>query len=364
MLVSASVDQRLRQDVAAGLRPVPEYLVLEQRHGVELFDWSRLGASGGHRSIARSMRHVGTAVSRAKDVDVIFADGEHLGIPLALLLRALRIETPQLTIGHNLLRPAKQRFLRSVRVRPVDRLLTHSANQVQSIVATTRLSKDQLAVVPYGVDTSFWSGAHGGEQVGAVVSAGREHRDYKTLVAALPAGANLTIADHSIFTPQASRRDPEAWPPAVRRVALDAVRLRALYLQAEVVVVPVIESSMPAGITTLLEAMAMGKAVVVTQTSELRGVVRHGETGLVVEPGDIAGMQAAIESLLSSPLTRRALGAQARKVAVERYDVNVYADTLAAHLTEVCSLRDRYCRRDEERERGIDPSGAHQVPTR
>jgi glycosyltransferase involved in cell wall biosynthesis len=221
-----------------------------------------------------------------------------------------------------------------------------------------------VAVVPYGVDTSFWSGSHHGEQVGAVVSAGREHRDYQTLVAALPPGANLTIADHSIFTPQATRRDPEAWPPAVRRVALDALGLRSLYRQAEIVVVPVIESSMPAGITTLLEAMSMGKAVVVTQTSELRGVVRHGETGLVVEPGDIAGMRAAIDSLLSSPSTRRALGNQARKAAVERYDVNVYADTLAGHLAKVCSLRDRSHRRDGERRSDVDQSGAHRFSSR
>jgi glycosyltransferase involved in cell wall biosynthesis len=339
MLVSANVDERLRRDVAAGLRPVPEYLILENRHGVELLDWSRLGASEGHRSISRSLRHVVAALKRVKDIDVIFADGEHLGIPMALLLRALQIGTPQLIIGHNLLRPAKKDVLQRVRVRPVDRLLTHSGNQVDSIVATTRLRPDQLAVVPYGVDTSFWSGSADRERKGAVVSAGREHRDYRTLVSALPRGATLTIADHSFFTPQATRRDPEAWPATVRRVALDALRLRNLYREAEVVVVPVVESSMPAGITTLLEAMSMEKAIVVTETSELRGVVRDGETGLVVKPGDVAGMHAAIESLLSSPSTRRALGSRARNVAVERYDVNVYADTLAGHLAETRSLR-------------------------
>jgi glycosyltransferase involved in cell wall biosynthesis len=171
------------------------------------------------------------------------------------------------------------------------------------------------------------------------VSAGREHRDYQTLVSALPPGASLTIADHSIFTPQATRRDPEVWPPAVRRVALDALHLRDLYLEAEVVVVPIIESSMPAGITTLLEAMSMGKAVIVSDTSELRGVVQDGVTGLVVKPGDVAGMRTAIERLLASPSFRNSLGAQARKVAVERYDVHVYAGALASQLAEMGFLR-------------------------
>jgi hypothetical protein len=339
MLVSANVDQRLRSEVAAGLRAMPEYLVLERRHGVELFDWSQLGVPDGHRSLTRSIRHVFAALSRAKDFDVVFTDGEHLGLPLALLLRALRVGTPQLTIGHNLLRPGKKRVLRCTHVRPVDRFLTHSSNQVNTIVTSTRLQWGQLAVVPYGVDTSFWSGSHSGERQGVVMSAGREHRDYKTLVSALPRGATLTIADHSFFTPQATRRDPAVWPPTVQRVALDAQRLRDLYLQAEVVVVPLVESSMPAGITTLLEAMSMGKAIVVTDTSELRGVVRHGETGLLVKPGDTTGMRAAIQRLLSCPSTRRNLGSRARKVAVDRYDVNVYADSLADHLAEMSRLR-------------------------
>jgi glycosyltransferase involved in cell wall biosynthesis len=199
--------------------------------------------------------------------------------------------------------------------------------------------EDQLAVVPYGVDTSFWSGSSAGECRGSVVSAGREHRDYQTLVSALPDGAHLTIADHSVFTPRATRREPEAWPRTVKRVALDAPGLRELYRRAEVVVVPVIESGMPAGITTLLEAMSMGKAVIVTETSELRGVVQHGETGLVVKPGDVAEMRAAIRSLMASPSTRQVFGSAARKVAVERYDVNVYAASLARQLTDVCSLR-------------------------
>ena len=115
--------------------------------------------------------------------------------------------------------------------------------------------------------------------------------------------------------------------------------LRQLYRRAEVVVVPVIESGMPAGITTLLEAMSMGKAVIVTETSELRGVVQHGETGLVVKPGDVREMRAAIRSLMASPSTRQIFGSAARKVAVERYDVNVYAASLARQLTDVCSLR-------------------------
>src|ERR1700730_2621327 len=112
MLVSAAVDAQLRGDVDLLQRPRPEYLVLERDHGLELIDWTMLGAGSGHRSIRRSLRHVMAALRPARKVDVILSDGEHVGIPLALCLQALRIDTPHVTIGHNLLNPAKIRLLR------------------------------------------------------------------------------------------------------------------------------------------------------------------------------------------------------------------------------------------------------------
>jgi glycosyltransferase involved in cell wall biosynthesis len=360
MLVSATVDSQLRSDVTAGRRPMPEYLSLESRFGVELVDWSKLGVHSGHRSVRRSLRHVAVSLRRARQVDVIFSDGEHVGIPLALAMQALRIDTPHVMIGHNLLTPAKQRVLRHLPLRGLDRVLVHSMNQVGSIVSGAAGLADRLAVVPYGIDASFWSRPHDGAEEGLVVSAGREHRDYQTLVAALPLGARLTIADHSPYTPHATRRDPDVWPSTVDRVALDAVGLRALYDRAAIVVVPVVESLMPAGITTLLEAMSMGKAVVVTETSELRGVIQHGESGLVVRPGDVSGMHAAIERLLASPSARRALGSRARQVALERYDVNVYSSALAGQLSEAASLRQGSARHrsDANADPGELPSGA------
>jgi glycosyltransferase involved in cell wall biosynthesis len=318
---------------------MPEYLVLERDYGVELIDWTAIGWRHGNRSVLRSLRHTWAAVRRANDADVVFSDGEHLGIPLALALRALRLDVPHVTIGHNLLNPAKARVLRHTGLRPADRILTHSANQVGTILSTSLLSSDQLAVVPYGVDTAFWTAPQSTGEAGHIVSAGREHRDYATLVAALPDGAKLTIADHSPFTPQATRRDPAVWPRSVTRVAADYLELRELYAKASIIVIPVVYSHMPAGITTLLEAMSMGKPVVVTGTPELEGVVLDGDSGLVVRPGDGAGMRSAIEKLLASAPLREALGRQARRVALERYDVRTYAACLAGHITEMGESR-------------------------
>ena len=100
------------------------------------------------------------------------------------------------------------------------------------------------------------------------------------------------------------------------------------------VVVPVIDTPFPFGITTVLEGMSMAKPVVVSDTDGLYGSSRtpHGHRRL---SRDVNGLRSAIASLLADPQKRRQMGEQARQAAVERFGVDVYAGELARHLREL-----------------------------
>jgi glycosyltransferase involved in cell wall biosynthesis len=332
MLVSAFADASLRDAVDRGTRPRPEFLELEETHGVDLLDWSRLTPRPRRRSIGTSLTHVRAALGRVRDYDVVLSDGEHVGIPLALALAQLRIDVRHVVIGHHLDTEAKRRVFRTLRPgRGIDAILVHSRNQLPLLHRTLSVPASSLHVVPYGVDTSFWAPVGAPEEDDLVVSVGREHRDYETLLAALPSTSRLIIADGSPFSPNANRRDPEQWPAHVVRRAFDPVALRDLYDRAAVVVVPVIETTFPAGITTLVEAMSMGKAVIVTGTSGLAGVVSH-DAAVVVPPGDHIALTRALRELLADPQRRRALGERAREFANRMHSLDVYGKHLVGQL--------------------------------
>ena len=79
--------------------------------------------------------------------------------------------------------------------------------------------------------------------------------------------------------------------------------------------------------TVILEAMSCGIPVIATDVGSVREVVEHGKTGFVVPPLDHEAVAAATLRLLKDHELRQRMGAEARRRAVEKYDVEVCADT-------------------------------------
>jgi glycosyltransferase involved in cell wall biosynthesis len=67
----------------------------------------------------------------------------------------------------------------------------------------------------------------------------------------------------------------------------------------------------------LLEAMAQGKPVVATRVGGTPELVVHGETGLLVPPGDVDALAAGLEQLLGDPERAQGMG-EAGRARVQR----------------------------------------------
>ncbi len=71
---------------------------------------------------------------------------------------------------------------------------------------------------------------------------------------------------------------------------------------------------------SVIEAMLTGLPVVATDIRGPREQVVDGETGLLVPPGQVAPLAAALARLAADPALRAAMGAAGRARACELYD--------------------------------------------
>ena len=83
-----------------------------------------------------------------------------------------------------------------------------------------------------------------------------------------------------------------------------------------------LSSTMPEGCSNaLLEAMALGRPAVATDVGGNRELVRPGETGLLVPPGNPRALADAFLELLRDRPAARKMGARARRMVRERFSL-------------------------------------------
>jgi glycosyltransferase involved in cell wall biosynthesis len=92
----------------------------------------------------------------------------------------------------------------------------------------------------------------------------------------------------------------------------------------------VMPSLWEAGPLTLLEAMALGKAVVTTPVGVAPDVVTPERNGLVVPVGDAEGLAAAVERLLADEALGKSLGEAARTDALNSFSIEHMVDRTIA----------------------------------
>jgi glycosyltransferase involved in cell wall biosynthesis len=207
---------------------------------------------------------------------------------------------------------------------------------------------DRTSVVYGGADPARFRPDPAGRRDG-VLFVGRftPHKGLDRLIEALPNGASLTCAGSFGHDPG----PPESgYPQRLRRLAGDrdahvsfAERvpdedLPGLYRQARVFVLPSVHEncygrrvavSELLGLS-VLEAMASGTPVVCSRIGGVPEIVADGETGYLVEPGDVAALSARLAELLGDPARADRMGRAAREAVLERFTWEACAERCLA----------------------------------
>lgn len=283
------------------------------------------------------------ACAMAGSVDLIYSACQYNTRILAYLRSRNLLRIPLVALIHHPVHPLVVPGL----VAGHDRLLFLTQSALESV---RRLAPDQagkLELIDWGADLEFyptWKPPVASERI-RIVCAGKSKRDHDTLARALqglPVNAEIFCSD--VSAPEAGSVDANTsviiTSPDQQKRSLQYHRdVIDAYVRSHIIAIPLQATPMLAGLTSLLDAMAMGRAVIMTRNAPLDIDVEREGFGITVEPGDVAGWRQAILSLLQDPDRVAAMGRRARERVESRYNLGRFTASLAAAL-KVAAGRD------------------------
>jgi glycosyltransferase involved in cell wall biosynthesis len=286
------------------------------------------------RRTASDLRQAILAYRRHSSVSVYVSFSEKIGLPLALLLKAGRQKTPHVLVAHHLTSERKTNLQEKAGwLNTFARIVVLSKPQAVYLQEAAKYPESRILLLPDSIDTNFWSpqGNRTSAHEPFVLSVGQERRDYNTLFAAareLPS-IPFVIVPGSTWTTQNQRR--ENLPPNVTlRHDLSYTDLRALYDHAAVVVVPLEANvSYAAGANGLLEAMSMGKPIILSETPGLKDYLQDSAIVHRIPPASPNALVQAIQKLWEIPRESR------QSVAKVKHSLENYVAALAHLIREV-----------------------------
>jgi glycosyltransferase involved in cell wall biosynthesis len=123
----------------------------------------------------------------------------------------------------------------------------------------------------------------------------------------------------------------DAWRDSGIEFAGQLVDVRPAIAAASVYVLPSYREGTP---RTVLEAMAMGRAIITTDAPGCRETVVDGQNGIKVPPQNADALKSAMLKMADSAELRSVMGEQSRQLAVSKYAV----DKVNAELMRILSL--------------------------
>lgn len=198
-----------------------------------------------------------------------------------------------------------------------------------------------LAYLPFGVDTAFWTPAAEARTKDFAFSIGNDpHRDWACLAQAWrPSLPRLKLVTRRVVPPSQGEIDVLAGDWNSR--AFSDAQIREFYQSAQYVVLPLRNTTQPSGQSACLQAMACGKAVILSAIDGLWDdeLLRDEETCLLVPPGDPHALGNAAERLSKDPALAARLGANARRIVTARFSIERMGLEMAGRLSILLSTR-------------------------
>jgi glycosyltransferase involved in cell wall biosynthesis len=269
-----------------------------------------------------------------RHADLVVSVNDGAATPLILLRRLFGFRVPIVLVD---LSPAEQwrirRWVQDFVIPRLDGVLVVPSSQV-AYIAQRWSNSVPVEVVGVLIDTDFFRPT--ADPPGDYIfSIGEDRgRDFPTLLAAMDdVPADLWLRTSRQLRPETATMKNVR----VLRERVDDRQLRDLYGGCRFVVAPLSQTANANGVSTIQEAGAMAKALIVTENPAIREFIVPDETCLMVPRHDVAAMRGAILRLLNDPGLCERLGRNARRFAEDTCSLAPYALRFGAALRRFAS---------------------------
>ena len=275
--------------------------------------------------------------TRKTPYDLVVAWGGKNGFTYALLRSIVGQKNPPLIILSFNLQGVLSHFLGLARfgMRSVSRVVVFTPFEVEHYRRLLSLAPEAISYCPHGwFDPMRWyvpreihKSDVPAQNGNFIFTSGRSYRDYETLAHAVE-GTEVCVKVSS----RPFNLAGFTLPKNMESMGWLDYRVHQDYLyESSFYVIPLQSITFAGGDSSLLAAMSFGKAVVATRSPSTETYLEHGQTGLLVEAGDVEGMRQAILHLWQNPDEAARMGKEARR----RFEENHTMDKLAQRVYEV-----------------------------
>jgi glycosyltransferase involved in cell wall biosynthesis len=329
-----------RIEVAGDLSPRLDYMEIAHRLCAEPLGYRRNG-SAWSAGLSKFEHKIRLDISEAYDAlpklpqcSAILSTSERAAIPLAIYMTFTQQKMPHVLIAHRLTSPNKTRLFKICQLhRSLAHIICVSKAQAEFAIAQLGVSSSQVDFIYDKVDQRFYRPLKV-EPQNFILAVGQEQRDYATLVKAVAGtGIKLVIVASSPWS--SFELDNNQLSGVTVQSHISYTNLRMLYANARLVVVPLFDVDYAAGSNTVLESMAMGKALIVSRTRGIKDYVVDDETGVNVTSGDPVALREVILDLWNNPRKLDRLGSNARQAVLDRMNIDRYVDGVVQIMGDV-----------------------------
>ncbi len=285
--------------------------------------------------------------------DVIYSGCQYNTFFLSMLRTVGMFQKPIIPIIHHPIKSIlKNPFIFKLLYGGHDQFICLNKGVKKQLEDKFDIPPEKLHLLEWGVDLQFYDHTVKNQalekQSAFIVSAGKTHRDHDTLVKAFvnqDYDLRLYCTGESAPTISKLPSNISVQYNHPTQHVLSYKNMLAEYREAYAVAIPL--KDVPnnlVGLTSLLEAMAMAKAVIMTRNPYIDIDIEKEGIGIWVEPEDVQGWQRAISYLFEHPSETKEMGNRARRLCEQKYNIEVFSSKLSSILKSnaTCELvRDR-----------------------